>query len=368
MSRVSINCPHCGKPTRVDLAHNLSTQKCDRCGIRFSSVNTGLSGSREIQLEEPPEWRRAKTGSWDEDPDASAADPTPVATSGSRAAWIAVGVILAVVAATTLAISRRPAPAPPVKPLNSPTLATSTAAAQPSSYLTLRERIEAATEAARQYLATQSVDDLLPLIENRNSLEPRVRAYYSEEEGRRQFPLPDFALASTERHVWVNELNAVVVSYSTPGQVPRAVALRQASDGRWLVDWPSAAAIGDVPLSEFRTRRDTTPRLFRLLANRDDYFNHSFAQDREWICLRLSDHTLSHRLYAYARRGTPVAEKVLKAPLAKGLNPSPIMLRLRFPADAPTDNQTEITEFVGMGWITSAEPPSSANPPSPKAP
>ena len=369
MSRVPINCPHCGKTTRVDLACNLSTQKCDRCGIRFSAVNTGLAGSREVQLTEPPEWRRAKTGAWDQDPDPSPAAPA-AAPSGSRAAWIAVGATLAVVAATALAIARRPPPAPPVKPMTGAGLAAaSAAAAPPSAYLTLRERIDDAAEVARQYLSARNVDELLPLIENRESLEPQVRAYYAEGEGRLQFPLPDFTLAPTERQVWVEDLKAVVISYETPGQVPRAVALRQNPKGRWLVDWPSAAAIGEVPLAEFRTRRDTTPRLFRLLATRDDYFNRAFANDSEWICLRLSDPTLEHRIYAYARRGTPVAESVLKAPLRKGPTQSPVMLRLRFPADAPTDNQMEITEFVGMGWVTaSTAPPAPASPPAPQGP
>lgn len=370
MSRVPINCPHCGKTTRVDLAHNLSTQKCDRCGIRFSAVNTGLAGSREIQLTEPPDWRRAKTGSWDDDPEVAPANPSPPATSGSRTAWIAVGTTLAVVAATALTLARRPPPAPSVKPMAVPSTATSTsttAAAQPSTYLTLRDRIDTAAEVARQYLSAQSVDDLLPLIENSASLEPQIRAYYSEGEGRLQFPLREFTLAPTERQVWVDDLKAVVISYETPGQVPRAVALRQNPEGRWLIDWPSAAAIGDVPLAEFRAQRSTTPRLFRLLAARDDYFNRAFADDREWVCLRLSDPSRDHQIYAYARRGTPVAESVLKSPLAKGPPQAPIMLRLRFPADAPTDNQMEITEFVGMGWLTpAAASPAPASTPAPQ--
>lgn len=366
MSRVSINCPHCGKTTRVDLAHNLSTQKCDRCGIRFSSVNTGLAGSREIQPTEPPDWRRAKTGSWDDEP-ARATPPAP----GSRtplAAWIAVGTTLAAIAATALTLARRPPPAPPVAPMARSGLpgATSTSPSG-SGYLTLRQRIDAAVEVARQYLAAQTPDDLLPLIENREALEPQVRAYYSDEgEGRHQFPLPDFTLAPIDRHIWVDSLKAVVVSYQTPGQVPRAVALRQQPDGRWRVDWPSAAAIGDVPMADFRARRETTPRFFRLLAHRDDFFNRAFADENEWVCLRLSDPAGTHTLFAYARRQSPVGEKILQAAISRKPAQSPVMLRLRFPADAPTDNQVEITEFLGMGWVAapaSPEPgPDSAHP------
>jgi hypothetical protein len=366
MSRVSIDCPHCGKTTRVDLALTLSTQKCDRCGVRFSAVDTGLAGSREVQLTEPPEWRRAKSGDWEESADEDTPSPPPP-SSGSRAAWIAVGLSIAVIAATALSLARRQPPASTVKPSTSPVLTVPSSAPNPqnpSGYASLRERIDTATEVARKFLSATSVDELLPLIENRESLEPRIRAFYSDGEGRGQLPLPGFSIAPTDRQVWIDNLKTMVISYDTPGQVPRAVALRQANDGRWLVDWPSAAAVGEVPLSRFRADRDPTPRFFRLLATRDDYFNRAFASDRDWICLRLSDTRLEHRLYGYARRGTPVADALLAANLSKKGVSAPIMVRLRFPENAPSDDQAEITEFLGQGWLeTPAPSPTPASPP-----
>lgn len=372
MSRVPINCPHCGKSTRVDLSLNLSTQKCDRCGIRFSSVNTGLAGSREVQLTEPPEWRRAKTGDWEEEPDDAPDRPLP-AGPGSRAAWIAAAAALVAVAATALALARRPSPGPPVQPMaegDRPSTLAPEAQPGTSNYTVLRERIDAATVVARQYLSATSVDELLPLIENRETLEPHVRAYYTEGPGRNVLPLKEFTLAPTDRQVWVDALKAVVISYDTPGQVPRAVALRQAADGNWLVDWPSAAAFSDVPLARFRADRDTTPRLFRLLAVRDDYFNRAFASDQDWICLRLSDPEREHRFYGYVRKGTPAAESVLKSPIPKARSntSSPVMLRLRFPEYAPSDDQVEIVDFLGMGWIQAAPMPAEPAPPTTPAP
>jgi hypothetical protein len=365
MSRVSIDCPHCGKTTRVDLALTLSTQKCDRCGVRFSAVDTGLAGSREVQLTEPPDWRRAKSGDWEESAEEDTQIPTPP-SSGSRAAWIAVGISVAAITATALTLARRPPPTPTVKPSTSPGIfATATPNPQnPSGYLGLRDRIDAATVVARQFLSATSVDELLPLIENREALEPKIRAFYSDGEGRGQLPLPEFSIAPTDRQVWIDSLKTVVVSYNTPGQVPRAVALRQANDGRWLVDWPSAAAVGEVPLSRFRADRDPEPRFFRLLATRDDYFNRAFASDRDWVCLRLSDTRHEHRLYGYARRGTPAAEALLAANLSRKGVSAPIMVRLRFPENAPSDDQAEITEFLGQGWLEAPIPtPTPASPP-----
>ncbi|MFN0125395.1 MAG: hypothetical protein ACKV19_01770 [Verrucomicrobiales bacterium] len=354
MSRVSIECPHCGKTTRLDLAHHLSTQKCDRCGIAFRAVNTGLAGSREAQSTEPPDWRRAKTGNWDLDPDEAAAQASTAATAGSRRSWIAAALALVVIAVAAVAVARRPQAVPPVQPMSQKELAAIGVASNPdspTSYENLRDRIDGATAAGAKYLAVTTVEELLPLIENRESLEPQVRAFYAEGEGRGQLPFPPFTLAPVERQVWVDAKQVVVVSYETPGQVPRAVALRQNPDGQWLVDWPSAAAFNEVPLADFLARRDTTPRLFRLLASRDDYFNRAFADDREWICLRLQDVTGDHRIYAYARRGSAAAENLLKSGLVRGNATSPIMLRLRFPENAPAEDQVEVTEFLALGWI-----------------
>ncbi len=366
MSRVSIECPHCGKKTHLDLAHNLSTQKCDRCGVSFRAVNTGLAGSREVQFEEPPDWRRAKTGDWDLDPEeAEASVPVPAST-GSRGAWIAVIAALGITAITALAVTRRPPAAPPVQPVAADQAAVAGAAgsAGASTYPELRARFEQAAAAATRYLSVRSLDELLPLIENRESLEPQVRQHYTEGEGRNQLPFPAFTLAPTEYHVWVDHMQTAIITYDVPGQVARAVALRLDPGGQWLVDWPSAAVISEMPLEEFRARRDTTPRFFRLLGVRDDYFNHLFGDDREWLCLRLSDVTLTQRIYAYARRGSDAAKALVDSRLPRGSISTPVMLRIRFPEHAPSDDQVEIVEFLGLGWIEQAPPP----PPPPTGP
>gem|GEM_PF-2511454 len=358
MSRLSITCPHCGRTTRVDLSSNLTTQKCDRCGIRFSSVDTGLKGSREVQLTEPPKWRRTKTGAW-EDGEGEDAPPRQSPAAGrasSRAAWMAVGAVFVLAAATVVAIARHGAgSAPAVRPVDGSGrdgLMTEGGLPLASGYETLRGRIGAATSAAQKYLSVKTVDELLPLIEHRGKFEARVRSYYAEGEGRTRLPMPEFTLAPMDRQIYVDRLKAVVISYETPGQVPRAVALRQEADGRWRVDWPSAVGLNEVALADFRARRETTARLFRVLGSRDDYFNRAFSSDEEWVCLRLGDPAQEHRLYAYARRGTPAAEGLLQAALPRkaGIG-TPLMLRLRFPLDAPSDDQVEITEFVGPGWV-----------------
>lgn len=360
MSLVPIHCPHCGKTTRVDLAQALSLQKCDRCGVRLSAVDTGLPGSREIQPTEPPDWRRAKTGSWDDSPDDEGTSPAipSVPHPGSRSAWITVGAALTLIAIAAIAIARRPVPPTRIKPMAASTNpATPPTSRSQLGFESLKAKIEAATAVAEQYLSARTVDDLLPLIENSAELEPRVRAYYSEGEGVGHLPLPEYSLAPVDRQLWVDAIKSVVISYETPGQVPRALALRQNPEGAWLIDWPSAAALSDMSLAAFKADRPTKPTFFRVLANRDDYYNHEFANDHEWLCLRLNDTTQDQPIFAYARRGTQLADQITSARLPRSPNQSPVMLRLRFPDRSRSNNQVEIVEFLGTGWIV--EPPPS---------
>ncbi len=372
MSRLSISCPNCNQTTRVDLSLNLTTQKCDRCGVRFSSVNTGLAGSRERQQQQPPDWRRTKAGEWETSPQPAASQRSPQSRT-SRAAWIAVATALLVVTATAITLARRGSgsPNPVTPPMLGSGLTGSSDGALPaaSNYETLRENITAATAAAQQYLAVKNIEELLPLIQNREALEKRVRFYYTEGEGRNKLPMPPFTLAPADRQIFVHAIQSVVISYETPGQVPRAVAVRQETDGRWLIDWPSAAALNEVPLTTFRSERHTQPRLFRVLATRDDYYNRSFPSDADWVCLRLEDATQEHHFFAYARRGTEAAQKALDSRLPKRGTGTPITVRLRFPPLSPSDDQVEITELIRLGWVmndASQEPgfdlPSESNP------
>jgi hypothetical protein len=262
---------------------------------------------------------------------------------------------LLVVTATAITLARRGSgsPNPVTPPMLASGLTESPGSTQPAAgtYELLRERITAATAAAQQYLAVKNIEELLPLIQNREALEKRVRFYYTEGEGRNKLPMPPFALAPADRQIFVNAIQSVVISYETPGQVPRAVAVRQETDGRWLIDWPSAAALNEVPLTTFRSERHTQPRLFRVLATRDDYYNRAFPSDTDWVCLRLEDATQEHHFFAYARRGTEAAQKVLDSPLPKRGTGTPVTVRLRFPPLSPSDEQVEITELIRLGWV-----------------
>jgi hypothetical protein len=57
-SRVSIQCYHCNKRTVIDLEEEMSTQRCQKCGLRLSSVNTSSTQKRRKRVSGDPMIKR----------------------------------------------------------------------------------------------------------------------------------------------------------------------------------------------------------------------------------------------------------------------------------------------------------------------
>src|SRR5690606_24090169 len=131
--------------------------------------------------------------------------------------------------------------------------------------------------------------------------------------------------------MWVPSLKSVIIKYNVPHQLPRALSVKQDEEGRWLVDWPSAVALNEVPWADFVAQKDTTPRLFRVLMAYDDYYNHQFSDPKRYICFKLSGPLMKHLLCGYTAVDSPAGKELVKYPLPRRDNGVPMMVRLRFP-------------------------------------
>ncbi len=349
MSATTIQCPHCGKNTRINLRLDFSLQKCSRCGMRVTAVDTGLEASHETKPENLPPRHQARLGEWSEEREASAAES---AAKGPWV-WVSLGVLLLAIGGVILWLAKSGPGTAAVPPLvlTDPLSGGEAGEAAESTYEINKLRIEEACRAAETYLAARTVEELLPLIQHRERLEPRVRAFYAGEEGAGLLPLPETTLAPLDRQMWVPRVQSAIVSYDVPNQLPRALALKQEADGRWLVDWPSAVALNEVPWTEFVANKDTAPRLFRVLAARDDYYNLDYNDSTKFLCLKLTDPSMKHLLYGYVEVGTPALETLRQLQLPIRENGVPLLLRLQFREGARGDNQVEITEAISIGWI-----------------
>ena len=352
--RVSIDCPHCGEQTRVDLSAEMSTQRCDKCDMRFSAVSTGLAPKKRKRVMMDPftgrpvhrEWgERSGTGSgW---------------SLSMRLAWGLCGAAFLTVCAVVLyfswrggqAESRAHVPPPGVGifagEFNAPA----------SAYESMKSKFELGGELAKKVLEATTVEELLPMIRNREIIEKRLRRFYEAEGG--SLPIGYAGIAPINRHTWIEKQKLVIITYANKDRFVRAIAFEDFGDGTLLADWPSLVALPEVPLDEFLREKEVRPRMFRLLAAFDDYYNHHFDNEREFVCMKLSDIAGKHSFYGYARRSSEAGRSImnLRLPAGRGIV-LPMTFCLRFPDDAQQADQTEITTFVTNGWVlpTDKEP------------
>jgi hypothetical protein len=85
-----------------------------------------------------------------------------------------------------------------------------------------------------------------------------------------------------------------------------------------------------------------------------DYYNFAFANDNKWQAYRLTSPDGGNLLYGYAERGS-----VMNSKLRPSLDnqQTPLMLALKFPENATSNNQVLIEKIVAEGWVLESEAP-----------
>ncbi len=125
-------------------------------------------------------------------------------------------------------------------------------------------------------------------------------------------------------------------------------------DGGFKIDWESSAGWSEMTLDEFRRAKPAEPKLFRVILSNVDYYNFGFSDELEWISFRLSAPDGDQSIYGYTKRAGELDAKIRPTETKERV---PLTLLLRFPENAPADNQVIIEGQVGMGWIEDAEAP-----------
>ncbi len=370
MTRASFDCPHCGHQTSLDFRTEISTQRCDHCGVRFSAVKIDRAVTRRKKVNVDPRTGKAMDDqSWTEEREEGGGWRLKMVVS-----LVGALVLGALVVGAVLLAKRRPVvvgadgkattqlvgadghtPLTPMLPK----------AEVPSTYKENKERFLRGEEQIRTLAGISTVDDLLPLVRNREQWEPVMREYYGAQK-RGTLPIGFEEVAPLASHLYVGTLQLVIVRYFAPQHVLRSAVFVEEPDGRLLLDWPSLVAWCEVDVGEFLKNKDKTPRTMRLLGGRDDYFNNQFAPSPNLLCVRLQDRDNQHVFYGYLDKTTNgTAFDVMKNLPMKPAKDS-LTVKVKFPDAPKSGNQVEIAELIGRGWV--ADRPLEKAEPAPVAP
>ncbi len=133
----------------------------------------------------------------------------------------------------------------------------------------------------------------------------------------------------------------------------RTATIEHTSSGP-RVDWESFVGAGEMGWSDFLDLKLAAPTLFRVLVSPAGHFENKFGDPDVLQCysLRNISEPGAKVVYGYVEKGSALA-KALDYQLQLSEDATVAMiLRLKFPPDAPVDFQVWIHQFVQAGWVS----------------
>lgn len=120
------------------------------------------------------------------------------------------------------------------------------------------------------------------------------------------------------------------------------------TEGNLKVDWESWVGWSEMPWEEFQQKRPVEGKWFRVELSRVQYYNFDFKDDSEWVSYRLISPDGISSLYGYVPRLSPLDEKI--RPVDQN-GKDKLLLKLKFPPDASSNNQVIIEAVAGQNWV-----------------
>ena len=195
---------------------------------------------------------------------------------------------------------------------------------------------------AQSFLEAKTVEEMLPLVQNPEIAEPRMRRYYPggmiEPQG-----LKDFNLGQAMQ----TKGKAISVVVRNLDFEAKTLVFIDGPQGL-KINWESFVGWSDMPWADFIARKPTVAQAFRVIVAPVDYYNFSFADDRKWQSYSLQSPDKVHVIYGYVTRESALNFQVKLNPDVKS---APMILGLKFPDGATTANQVIIDSWIADGWI-----------------
>lgn len=207
-------------------------------------------------------------------------------------------------------------------------------------------KLAAAEEIIGKFLETPSWKQRVLLVRDRLRVAPLMSIYYSKNaDGPLAF---DSIVEATETSP---KFSQHVVVFEGGG---RRVATVEHTTAGPRVDWEAFVGSGEMGWSDFLELKQAAPTLFRVLVSPAGHFENQFGDPSKLQCysLRNISEPGAKVVYGYAEKGGPIS-KALDYQLQLSEDATvPMIVRLKFPPDAPVDFQVWINQMVQSGWVT----------------
>ena len=208
--------------------------------------------------------------------------------------------------------------------------------------------------AVKKFVSAPTIEEMIPLVRDRQRVEPKIRAYYTAErpwkpiEINNKFEPSDMFTVDGDFIV----LQLVLANFD---EMP--ISFERKGD-TFLADWESFTGYGEMSWDEFQAKRPVQPVLMRVIVEKSrstDYWNEAFTDHTTHHCYRLRDLSDDHHLSGYTRQDSPADLKLRQfltpLPPPATLHRALAVVRLRYPQNSKGAHQVEIVEFLENGWV-----------------
>jgi hypothetical protein len=346
MSRYTVNCHRCGKPTFVDLEKTISDQRCHVCRGFLQGVDVKVGDRRAAKHRKLVIKLAGGAGRepvWQDQEKAI----VPLRKRWPRyfrfiiwggIAGFCVAIIWISVYRWRESLNREPSPS-----------YTQEEPAPVDVRITERWRREA-TELARRALAAQSASELLPLLYHPEVDEDVIRRYYATEES---LPLGRDLIEEYYIPPGASKENVVAFNFTDGAGRPRAFVVVEKQEGM-KIDWPSLVGLGEMSLKDYLQKVPKGVVVMRARARIGEYYNDYFNDSKRWLSVRLSDVIDDNVIHAYFDRELPGVQEVIQAlpdPRDRVPRPdSPVIVVLKHPPGNLASDQTQMIALLDLTW------------------
>ena len=205
----------------------------------------------------------------------------------------------------------------------------------------------AAEQLLQQFLQAETWQDKVPLVANGSQIRNAMQDYYEL----RHHQDPVTSGPARQARFRINNTEVLLYSYAStrPGNATD-VALIARPGEPFKVDWESFVGASEMGWLEFKKERPAQPKLFRVFAQFDDYYNYEFSDEKKLLSLHLTSPDGLYFIFGFCERGSAVG-RTLEVLQAGGAARMALTLRLAFPPMAESDHCVQITGVVANRWL-----------------
>ena len=208
--------------------------------------------------------------------------------------------------------------------------------------------------AVRKFVSAPTIEELLPLVRDRERVEPKIRAYYTAERPWKPIEVNNKFEPS---EMFTVDGDFIVLRLVLANYAEMPISFERKGD-TFLADWESFTGYGEMSWDEFQEKRPVQPVLMRVVVEKSintDYWNEAFTDHTTHHCYLLRDLTNDHHISGYTRKDTPPDVQIRRwlkpLPEPASLQRALAVVRLRYPANSKGAHQVEIVEFLENGWV-----------------